>query len=140
MRTNDAGIAERVRTYVAHETGVAKQEIGPHTTLARDLALDGALGLMFITGFARAFGVDLAGFDADRHFPNPPGVWARAKRLLGGRAPAGPPDTAIPITVRDLTLAAERGAWHLPATHGRRPECATPVAACRQPGDERGRG
>jgi len=101
-----------VVSFVAAELRVERRRVTPNARLTQDLGVDGADGWELIEAFGERFTVDLSAFAPSLHFgpeagPNP-FVW-----LYWLARPSARP-RSVPITVEDLTAAAERGTWVTP--------------------------
>ena len=105
--------AERLRQdvigFIAERMIVPIDQLSDSTELQSDLRLAGTDGDRFVRAFAGQFDVDLKGYDFRSHFAPQPGenLWADINALVFGRKQP----TTIPITVRDLLVAAETHRW-----------------------------
>jgi acyl carrier protein len=110
----DAELFDRVADFVARELGVRRERIRPETLVEDDLGCSGYDAADFIEAFAREFGLDLTGFEFDRHFgPEEAATpWSLLRGLAiwaaTGRRGDPSPD---PVTVARLAKAAARGRW-----------------------------
>jgi hypothetical protein len=76
--------------------------------MLHDLGIDGDDAAGLLTEFAEAFSVDMSSFPFSRYFGSEAGAGYRwlVRKIRGGDAVAFPP-----VTVEDLTDAANRGRW-----------------------------
>lgn len=83
-------LARRVIAVVAHQTGRHAENVGLDTLIERDLGCTGDDAMMLMGRMAGEFGVDMRGFDFDRHFGNEGGLgWPVAVALV----------VAVPLTI-----------------------------------------
>jgi len=101
-------IFEKVRDFVVEHTGVDKNKLSEQTELHK-LRMDGDDALELMEEFSNKFSVDMSEFEFNKHFGPEAGfnpivymyylVFARDKLRL------------MPITLRDLTEAAQNKKW-----------------------------
>jgi hypothetical protein len=110
----DAELFDRVADFVARELGVRRERIRPETLVEDELGCTGDDAGDLMEAFAREFGVDLAGFQFDRHFGPENGAtpWSLLRGLViwaatGRRGDPSPE----PVTVARLAEAVARGRW-----------------------------
>ena len=108
-------LVARVRTFVAGQAAVRPDRVRPETTLFGDLGVDGDDGSDLMAEFANEFQVDISGFDHAKHFgPEASGCFPPTALFSFLFRPGRDPHHAagkVPITIRDLVEAAERGQW-----------------------------
>jgi hypothetical protein len=103
-------IGDRVMSFVSNRCGVDVNALRPDATLVGDLCMEGALGLEFLMEFEDEFKVEMSRFEPSKYFGPDSGLVPRfVLKLLG--IYRDPPEL-IPIRMRDLVEAAERGAWN----------------------------
>lgn len=110
---------EKVREFIADHRGIPEHRITLDSTLFADLGLDGDDAEEFFADFFRKFQVDPARFDITRYFGGegwpltaPAGLIVRGIKFLL-RPEQDPHERAglVPIRVRDLVQAMEKGRW-----------------------------
>lgn len=110
----DYELVNAVKTVVSDSFGVRVRDLSLDTTLFGDLGMDGDDATEFFQRFAEVFEVDLTDLDLSKHF-NPEGWGCLLSLPASIRAwQSGDPHSAaglIPISIRDLTEAAQRKRW-----------------------------
>jgi len=90
---------------LSRKTGLSEDKIEPSSELLANLGLDGDDAAEFFEDLSRHFGTDLSALQKEwsRYFRPEPTIVSlfRGKRSASLR----------PITVEDVVLAVERGAW-----------------------------
>ena len=112
---------DSIMDFVSEVTGVKRGRLTSASTLLGDLGIDGADGWELIESFGKRFQVDLAHFQADRHF-GPEGLpiyapflwlwWLVSWPFCRSQTPE---DRARlkPIQISDLIAAARDRRWKL---------------------------
>jgi hypothetical protein len=109
----DEELEEQVMTFVADETRTRRAKLSLETELLTDVGLDGQDAENFVARFAKDFEVDMASFRFGAHF-GPEGLGCLPAIFLHAlilRLRGRPTPRPIPITIRDLVIAAESGHW-----------------------------
>jgi acyl carrier protein len=97
---------ERVRDFLASESGLAREAIVPEATLVDDLGISGRAGVEVMARFFEAFEVSPTGFEVARYFG------AQKIGLLGSiSALMGEGTARRPLSVDDLVGAAMVRRW-----------------------------
>ena len=117
-------LARRVIAVVAHQTGRHAENIGLETLIERDLGCTGDDAMMLMGRMVSEFGVDLRGFDFDRHFGNEAGLgWPVAVALV----------VAVPLTIlgsHAFGLVSRVTGWSLLGALAPTTQFALSYAAC----------
>ncbi len=101
--------------FIFDKTRVNRKRILLDAQLRRDIGVDGDDADDLMCDFAKQFNVDMTGFDFDAHF-GPEGLGCLPIiffRSLRHKLRGEPPPSSVPITIRDLIVAAESHKWPL---------------------------
>jgi len=105
---------KRVESFVLRFWPASKGPLSPDTRLLYDLGMDGTDAVEFMEALSKEFGVDMSEFEFNKHF-GPEGfgpvdlfyfLYCLVARIFKKDVSG-----LIPITLRDLVLAAEARKW-----------------------------
>lgn len=103
---------EEVKSFVAEFLGEPKSRLSAGTSVNDDLGVDGDDGVEFMLAYGERFSVDLSAFPHSRYFG--PEAGGNPLSMLVGvirRVTTGRWSDLQPLTLHDLTDAAERRSW-----------------------------
>lgn len=108
----DCELLEEVKSFVAAFWGEPENRLSAETSVNEDLGVDGDDGAEFMLAYGERFSVDLTAFPHDKYFG--PEAGATPLSMLAGvvrRVTTGRWSGLLPLTLRELTEAAERREW-----------------------------
>ena len=105
-------LLEEVKDFVAEFWGEQRNSLSAETSINVDLGMDGDDAAEFMRAFSDHFCVDLDDFPYDRHFgPEAAATTFSVIEAIILRVETGRWTSLVPLTLGELTDAAERRRW-----------------------------